>query len=55
MAYQDGLAINENPNQNPNQAQGNAQGNNKGQNLPQHNPFMPNALLVPGALPQDHN
>ena len=37
-----------NPNQNPNQAQGNAQDNNQGQNPPPHNPFLPNAPLVPG-------
>ena len=52
MANQDSLAVNENPNQNPNQAQGNAQDNNQGQNPPPHNPFLPNALLIPGAQPR---
>ena len=51
MTNQDGQAVNENPNQNPNQAQGNAQDNNQGQNPPPHNPFLPNAPLVPGVPP----
>ena len=50
MANQDSPAVNENPNQNPNQAQSNAQDNNQGQNPPPHNPFPPNAPLVPGAM-----
>ena len=52
MANQDSQAVNENPNQNPNQAQGNGQGNNQGQNPPPHNPFIPNAPLVPGTPQQ---
>ena len=59
MADRDSLAINENANrnpnlnlnQNPNQAQGNAQDDNQGQNPPSHNPFLPNAPIVPG-VPQ---
>ena len=55
MAYQDGLATNENanrkpnqnPNQNPNQAQGNAQDDNQGQNPPPHYPFLPNTPIAP--------
>ena len=52
MANQAGPAVNENPNQNPNQAQGNAQDNNEGQNPHTHNPFLPNAPLIPGAPPR---
>ena len=52
MANQDSLAVNKNQNQNPNQAQGNAQDNNQGQNSSPHNPFLPNAPLIPGAPPR---
>ena len=37
--------MNEKPNQNPNQVPGDDQD----QNPPPHNPFLPNAPLVPGA------
>ena len=50
MANWDSPAVNEN--QNPNQAQGNAQDNNQGKNPPPHNLFLPNAPLIPGALPR---
>ena len=52
MANQNGPAVNKNQNQNPNQAQSNAQDNNQGQNPPPHNPFLPNAPLIPGAPPR---
>ena len=52
MANQDGPAVKENPNQNPNQAIGNAQDYNQRENPPPHNPFLPNAPLVPGAPPR---
>ena len=48
MANQDSLAVNKNPNQNPNQVLGDGQGNDQEQNPPPHNPFLPNAPLVPG-------
>ena len=51
MANRDGLAINQNANRNPNQNQNEVQGNvpddNQGQNPPPHNPFLPNAPIVP--------
>ena len=39
-------------NPNPNQAQGNVQDNLQGQNPPPHNPFLPNAPLIPEEPPR---